>query len=99
MSRTMHRAHRRHGIRSAALALAAAGWGAAGGARPPLPLDETNATAVAAEALVTLGQNSFSVRLPSGVTAGAAGLRRLGPGLARRLIAAVTGPQSADGTR
>lgn len=78
-------------IVSAALALAAAsaGCGDAGNSQPPLPLGESNATAVAAEALVTLGQNSFSVRLPSGVTAG----------VAHRLIAAVTGPQRADGTR
>jgi hypothetical protein len=95
----MHMSNRRHRILSAALALAAAGCGDGGGSQPPLPLDDTNATAVAAEALVTLGQNSFSVRLPSGVAAGAAALRSLGPGGAHQLIAAVTGPQRADGTK
>jgi len=99
MSSTMHMSNPRRRILSAALALAAAaaGCGGAGNSQPPLPLGENNATAVAAEALVTLGQN-FSVRLPSGVTGAAAALRALGPGMVQRLTAAATGPQGADGT-
>src|ERR1044071_6364886 len=89
----------RHWILSAALALAAAaGCGESGNAQPPLPLTESNAAAVAAEVLITFGQNSFSVRLPTDVTAGEAALHRLAPGLVHRLLAAATGPQSADGT-
>jgi hypothetical protein len=96
----MHTSNPRCRILSAALALAAAsaGCGGAGSSQPPLLLGDSNAAAVAAEVLITLGQNSFSVRLPSGVTAGAAALRSLGPGLTQRLIAAATGPQNADGT-
>lgn len=88
----------RHWILSAALVLAASGCGDAGSSQPPLPLGESNAAAVAAEVLITLGQDSFSVQLPSGVTAGAAALRSIGPGMVHRLVAAATGPQRADGT-
>jgi hypothetical protein len=95
----MHTSNPRFRILSAALALAAtAGCGDAGNSQPPLPLGESNAAVVAAEVLITLGQNSFSVRLPSGVTAGAAALRSLAPGMVHRLVAAAMGPHSADGT-
>src|SRR6185436_14108978 len=68
-SRATRMSNPRHWTLSAALVLAAsAGCGDAGNSQPPLPLGESNAAAVAAEVLITLGQNSFSVRLPSGVT-------------------------------
>lgn len=100
MARTMHISNPRHRILSAAVALAAAtGCGGAGNSQPPLPLDEANATAVAAEALITTGQTSFTVQLPSGSIPGvAAALRSLDPGAVQRLAALATGPQHADGT-
>jgi hypothetical protein len=101
MARTMHISNPRHSILSAAVALAAAatGCGGAGNSQPPLPLDEANATSVAAEALITTGQTSFTVQLPSGSIPGmAAALRSLDPGAVRRLTALATGPQNADGT-
>lgn len=97
----MHTSNPRPGIRSAAVALAVAATGCSGAdsSQPPLPLDEANATAVAAEALITTGQTSFTVQLPSGSIPGmAAALRSLDPGAVRRLTALATGPQDADGT-
>lgn len=100
MSRTMLMSNPCHRILPAAVALAAAaGCGGSGNAQPPLPISERNAMAVAAEMLVTLGQNSFSVQLPTAGTGAAAALRSLGPGVVQRLTAAATGPQNADGTR
>ncbi|HEX3757822.1 MAG TPA: hypothetical protein VHW23_03910 [Kofleriaceae bacterium] len=93
----------RHSILSpalfAAVALAAAGC-SSGNSQPPLPLSESNATSVAAEALITTGQSSFTVQLPGGVitTGVAAALRSLPPRAAQRLTALATGPQNADGT-
>ncbi len=100
MASTMHMPNPRCRILSLALTLvaASAGCGGSGNSQPPLPLGESNAASVAAEALITLGQSSFSVQLPTGVTGAAAALRALGPGLVQRLTAAATGPQSADGT-
>src|ERR1043165_4922691 len=77
-SRATRMSNPRHWILSAALVLtASAGCGESGNAQPPLPLTESNAAAVAAEVLITFGQNSFSVRLPTDVTAGEAALHRL----------------------
>ncbi len=100
MSRTMHMPPR-YRILSAALALTAAstGCGGSGNSQPPLPLSESNATSVAAEALITTGQSSFTVQLPGGFTPGvAAALRSLDPGTVHQLTALATGPQNADGT-
>jgi hypothetical protein len=88
-------------ILSSALALAAASTacGGSGSSQPPLPLSESNAASVAAEALITTGQTSFTVQLPPGVTPGvAAALRSLDPGAIQRLTALAAGPQNADGT-
>jgi len=88
----------RYPILAAAVTLAAAGCGSAP-SQPPLPLSETNATSVAAEALITTGQSSFSVQLPGSViTGGATVLRSLTPRAAGRLTALATGLQNADGT-
>jgi hypothetical protein len=95
---TMSNPHTR--IASAAVALAAACAGcSAENSQPSLPLSETNAAQVAAEALVATDQSSFTVTLPSGITPGvAAALHRLDRGAVQRLAALATGPQNADGT-
>lgn len=100
MSRTMHMSNPRHRILSTALALATASAGCGGGnAQPPLPISESNATSVAAEALITTGLDPISVQLPSGSISGvAATLRSLGAGAVQRLTALAAGPQNADGT-
>lgn len=100
MASTMHMPNPRHPIASAAMALAAcAGCGGSGNSQPPLPLGETNARAVAAEALITTAQTSVNVQLPTGVTPGvAAALRSLDRGGVQRLTALAAGPQAADGT-
>ena len=57
-------------IASAALALAAAsaGCSSSGTSQPPLPLSESNASLVAAEALITTSQRPFTVQLPGATT-------------------------------
>lgn len=83
---------------AASVALAAAGC-SSGNSQPALPLSESNATSVAAEALITTGQSSFNVQLPGGLTSGvAAAVRGLPPRAAQRLTALATGRQNADGT-
>lgn len=81
-----------------ALAIASAGCGDPGTSQPPLPISESNATSVAAEALITTGQSPFTVQLPGVTTGAAATLRNLVPGAVQRLTALATGPQNADGT-
>jgi hypothetical protein len=88
-------------ILSSALVLTAAatGCGGSGSSQPPLPLSESNATSVAAEALITTEQSSVTVQLPGDITTGVApALRSLGPDAVQRLTALATGPQNADGT-
>ena len=65
--------YRRVAAGAVLLAAAVAGCGGGGDSQPPLPLDERNATSVAAEALITTGQTSFTVRLPPGFTPDGAG--------------------------
>lgn len=88
-------------ILSSALALAAAsaGCGDSGNAQPLLALGENNATSVAAEALITLGQANISAPLPSDFPSGVAStLRSLGNQAVERWAALATGAQNADGT-
>ncbi|HEX8109021.1 MAG TPA: hypothetical protein VF516_14915 [Kofleriaceae bacterium] len=89
----------RYGIRATALALAtaSAGCGGSGTSQPPLPLSESNATSVAAEALIftELPADSQIGGIMPGV---AAGLRSLDPGPVQWLTALATGPQNVDGT-
>jgi len=90
-------------ILSCALVLTAlvpiAGCGGSGSSRPPLPLGEDNASSVAAEALISSRQDSFTVQLPDGIATGvAAVVRSLAPDAVRRLATLAAGPQSADGT-
>lgn len=86
---------------SAALALAAASacGAGAGNSQPPLPLSESNAADVAAEALIASNQSPITVQLPTGAISGvAATVHRLDRGAVQRLAALATGPQNADGT-
>lgn len=87
-------------IVSAALVLAAASAGCgSGSSQPPLPLSESNAAQVAAEALIATNQSPFTVQLPGGVTPGVAvALRSLDRGAVQRLAALAGGPKNADGT-
>ncbi|HEX3482221.1 MAG TPA: hypothetical protein VHT91_44705 [Kofleriaceae bacterium] len=86
-------------IVSAALALAAASACGAGNSQPPLPLSESNAAEVAAEALIATDQSSFTVQLPTGVLSGvAAAGHHLDRDAVQRLAALAAGPPGADGT-
>lgn len=105
MARTMHMPDPRHRILPAVVALAAAATGCgdsdADNTQPPLPLGANNARSVAAEALITTGQGSFTVLLPGDLTftpAVTAALRSLDPGAVQRLTALAAGRQDADGT-
>lgn len=91
------RSHPRSSILAAVALVAGC---SSGNSQPPLPLSETNAASVAAEALITTNQSPFTVAVPTGaiITSGAAALRRLPPGTAQRLTALATGRQGVDGT-
>lgn len=87
----------RYGIRATALATASAGCGGSGTSQPPLPLSESNATSVAAEALISAGGTPGSQF--GGIIPGvAAGLRSLDLGSVQWLTALATGQQNVDGT-